>query len=154
MTVILENYFITEAGQIEIRRPVNLTISAREAQRRVNCWLCLDVTMMFTAGEPTLIVGETTRWQVPVIYTAPHVGHVGVVGSVEVDAQSGSIDKDPTNIETMFCKAKKLSKTLPPFKIKELPPEYLATHVQPTHQPGRPTGDPRDLIQPTTKQTS
>lgn len=154
MTIILENYHIAETGLVEIHRPVNLTISAREAQRCVNSWLCLDVTMMFTAGEPTLIVGEATRWQVPVIYTAPHVGHVGVVGSVAVDAQSGLIDKDPANIEMMFCKAKKLSKTLPPFKIKELPAEYLATHVQLTHQPGRPAGDPRDLIQPTTQQTS
>lgn len=154
MTIILENYHIAETGLVEIHRPVNLTISAREAQRCVNSWLCLDVTMMFTAGEPTLIVGETTRWQVPVIYTAPHVGHVGVVGSVEVDAKSGLIDKDPVNIDAMFCQAKKLSKTLPPFKIKELSPEYLATHVQPTHQPGRPSGDPRNLIQPTTKQSS
>jgi hypothetical protein len=134
MTVILENYTISSLGPFEIRRPVNLTLSAREAQRRVNSWLCLDVSMMLTGGEPTLIVVEVTRWQVPVIYTAPHVGHVGVVGRVEVDAQTGTIDKDPANLEAIFCAAKKLSKTLPPFTPKELPPEYLAKfgHLLPT----------------------
>lgn len=137
MTVILENYRIAETGLVEIRRPVNLTISAREAQQRVNSWLCLDISMMLTGGEPTLVVGEATRWQVPVIFTAIHVGHVGVVGSVDVDAQSGLIDKDPANVEAMLCAAKKLSKTLPPFKPKELPPEYLAKygHLLPNPAP-------------------
>ena len=153
MTVILEDYIIADTGHIEIRRPVNLTISTREAQRLVNCWLCLDVSMMLTSGEPTLIVGEVTRWQVPVIFTAPHVGHVGVVGSVEVDAQTGLIDKEPTNVTAMLRAAKKMGKTLPPFKLLELPPGYLATQVQPTHQPGRPTGDPHDLIHSTTNQS-
>ncbi|MFN8493365.1 MAG: hypothetical protein U0350_37550 [Caldilineaceae bacterium] len=152
MTVILENYVIADVGSFEIRRPVNLAISAKEAQRRVRSWLCLDVAMMLTGGEPILIVGEATRWQVPVIFTAPHVGHVGIVGNVEVDAQTGLINKDPENVEIMLRAAEKLSKTLPPFKPLELPPEYWAKHVQPTHQPGRPTGDPRDLIHPITNQ--
>jgi hypothetical protein len=37
----------------------------------------------------------------------------------------------------MLCAAKKWSKTLPPFKPKELPPEYLAKfgHLLPTPAP-------------------
>lgn len=125
MTVILEDYIIADTGLIEIRRPVNLTISTREAQRLVNGWLCLDVSMMLTSGEPTLVVGKVIRWQVPVFFTAPHVGRVGEVGNVTVNAQTGLIDKDPTNVKAMLCAAKKLSKTLPPFKPLELPPAYL-----------------------------
>lgn len=155
MTVILENYHIAETGLVEIRRPVNLTISAREAQRRVNSWLCLDVSMMLTGGEPTLIVGATTRWQVPVIYTAPHVGHVGVVGSVEVDAQTGVIDQDPANIDAMFCAAKKLHKTLPPFKLKELPLEYLANygHLLPAPAPQLKIQADGEVVSETTQNT-
>lgn len=126
MTVILENYIISNTGSFEIRRPVNLAISAKEAQRRVRSWLCLDVNMLLTGGEPILIVGEATRWRVPVIFTAPHVGHVGVVGNVEVDAQTGLINKDQTNVETLLHATEKLSKTLPPFKLREFPAEYLA----------------------------
>ncbi|MEZ4709704.1 MAG: hypothetical protein R3A44_21020 [Caldilineaceae bacterium] len=132
MAVILEKYTVTGTGEIEIRQPVELGISAREAQRRVNSWLCHNVTMMLNGGEPVLIVGETTRWQVPVIFTAPHVGSVGEAGRVTVDAQSGVIDKDPQNVESILREAQKLSKTVPPFKVREAPPEYLATNLQPT----------------------
>jgi hypothetical protein len=143
MTVILEEYTIAETGLVEIPQPVNLTISAREAQRRVNSWLCLDITMMLTNGEPTLLVGKGVRWQVPVFFTAPHVGRVGEVGCVTVDAGSGVIDKNPQTVGKMLRATKKLSKTLPPFQPRAVPPEYLATNVQPTILPA-----PRLKLQP------
>lgn len=146
MTVILEDYTIVGTGDIEIRRPVHLVVSAREAQRRVNSWFCLDVGNLLIGGEPTLVVGEVIRWQVPVLLSAPHTGPVGVVGTVEVDATSGAINKDPANLERIHCAARRLRETLPSFQVKEVPPQYLAPHRQPTHAPGRPSGNPADLI--------
>lgn len=58
MTVILEDYIISDAGVFEIRQPVNLAISAAAALRSVTHWLVFDVTMMLTGEEPTLV---TTR---------------------------------------------------------------------------------------------
>ena len=85
--------------------------------------------MLLSGEEPTLVVGERTRWQVPVIFSAPPTGRIGVVGAVEVDAQSGAIDKNPENMETILCATSKLSKLLPPFQVQEVPPQYLATHL-------------------------
>jgi len=131
MTVILENYTISDVGVFEIRQPVNLTISAAAARRSVTHWLVFDVTMMLAGEEPPLVIGTRTRWQVPVVFSAPGPGRVGTVGMVEVDAASGEIDKDPANLEAILCATHKLAKKLPPFKAKEVSPEYLATHIPP-----------------------
>lgn len=131
MTVILEDYRIAGAGTFEIRQPVHLTISAEAARRAVTHWLVFEITMMLAGEEPALVIGERTRWQVPVIFSAPGPGRVGIVGTVEVDAVSGEIDKNPANLEAILCAARKLAKQLPPFQVKEVPPEYLAKNIQP-----------------------
>ena len=131
MTIILEDYCIAGAGTFEIRQPVHLTISAETARRAVTHWLVFEITMMLSGEEPTLVIGERTRWQVPVIFSASGPGRVGIVGTVEVDAASGEIDKDPANLEAMLCAARKLGEKLPPFQVKEVPPQYLAKHLPP-----------------------
>jgi len=61
MTVILENYTISDVGVFEIRQPVNLTISAAAARRSVTHWLVFDVTMMLAGEEPPLVIGTRGR---------------------------------------------------------------------------------------------
>jgi hypothetical protein len=146
MTIILEHYPIPDSGSFEIRKTVQITISATQARRKVDEWLLLEVSMMMGADPPTLVVGERIVWRVPARFTAPHVGRLGTVGEVDVDAQTGDLHDLAAAKEASLSCAKKLAKTLPPFRVKETPPEYLATHLPPTHQPGRPPGNPFDVL--------
>jgi len=132
MTVILEHYSVNGIGAIEIRQPIRLAISAREAQRRVNSWLSQEISIALTGGEPVLVVGKETRWQIPIIFTAAHIGYVDEVGSVELNAESGKIEKDPALIDSWLNAAATLQQELPAFQAHELPNQYFTNHTKST----------------------
>ncbi len=146
MTIILDQYAIPEQGSFEIRQTVDITFTAKQAQRKVDTWLLNEVSTMMGAEAPTLVIGAHTVWRVPCRFTAPHVGRVGKVGEVDVDTRTGEMYDTLAKKESIIDCAKKLAKKLPPFRVRELPDEYLAKNLQPTHPPGRPTGNPIDLI--------
>jgi hypothetical protein len=146
MTIILDQYIVPEQGTFEIRQTVIITITAEQARRQVGRWLLNEVSMMMGAEAPTLVVGERTVWRVPVRFTAPHVGRVGTVGALDVDTQTGELyDTTAVKQSILHC-AKLLAEKLPPFLVREISSEYLAKDLQPTHIPGRPAGNPRDLL--------
>jgi hypothetical protein len=146
MTIILDQYTIPEQGSFEIRQTVDIAFTAKQAQRKVDTWLLNEVSMMMGAEAPTLVVGARTVWRVPCRFTAPHVGRVGTVGEVDVDAKTGEMYDSFAKKELIIDCAKKLAKKLPPFQVREVRDEYLAKNLQPTHSPGRPDGNPIDLI--------
>jgi hypothetical protein len=146
MTIILDQYTIPEQGSFEIRQTVDIAFTAKQAQRKVDTWLLNEVSMMMGAEAPTLVVGARTVWRVPCRFTAPHVGRVGTVGEVDVDAKTGEMYDSFAKKELIIDCAKKLAKKLPPFQVREVPDEYLGKNLQPTHSPGRPDGNPIDLI--------
>ena len=146
MTIILDRYPLPDKGTLTIRETVTIHVSAEEARRAVDRWLLDQVSYMLGAEEPVFIIGAQTGWQVPVIYSAPHVGRAGIAGYVKVDAQSGEI-LDPDETKTRLEQgAKKLARRLPPFRVRETPVEYLADDVQPTRGPGGAVDTPADLI--------
>jgi hypothetical protein len=68
-----------------------IAVSPVVARRRANGFLAGYVTMMVTAGQPMLILGENPAWHVPAVLCLPGVGEVGTVGHLDIDAQSGEI---------------------------------------------------------------
>jgi len=80
MTIILEQSTIPEIGTFEIHKTVNIQVSAKQAQRKVDTWLLNEVSYMMGAEEPTLVIGERTVWRVPAYFSAPGAGRVGTVG--------------------------------------------------------------------------
>ena len=68
-----------------------IAVSPILARRRANGFLAGYVTMMVTAGQPVLILGERPAWRVPATLRLPGLGEVGTLGHVDVDAQSGEI---------------------------------------------------------------
>jgi hypothetical protein len=101
---------------------------------------------MLGAEEPVFVIGTQTGWQVPVVYSAPHIGRAGIAGYVKVDAQSGEIlDPDETKI-LLEEKAKALANQLPPFQVRETPVEYWAGDMQPTRGPGCAVDTPGDWL--------
>jgi len=129
MTIILDQYTIPEQGSFEIRQTVDITFTAKQAQRKVDTWLLNEVSMMMGAEAPTLVVGARTVWRVPCRFSAPHVGRVGTVGEVDVDTKTGEMYNVSEAKTAIIGRAQALAEKLPPFKVREVPPQYLATDV-------------------------
>lgn len=146
MQIILEPYAIPERGTFQIHETVTIQVSADEARRQVDQWLLHEVNSQMGADQPALVVGETSVWRVSVYWGAPHVGRVGMVGVVEVDVLSGAMDVSEQRKAELIQRAQGLAAELPQFQPREAPAAYLAQHALATHQPGRPSGNPRDLL--------
>jgi hypothetical protein len=146
MQIILEPYPIPERGTFQIQETVTIQVSADEARRQVDRWLLHEVNSQMGAEQPVLVVGARSVWRVPVYWSTPHAGRVGAVGSVEVDVLSGEMDRSAPRKAELIQRAGDLASALPPYQPRETPPAYVARPVVPTHRPGRPSGDPRDLL--------
>lgn len=129
MTIILEQSTIPETGTFEIHKTVNIPIFAKQAQRKVDTWLLNEVSYMMGAEEPTLVIGERTVWRVLAYFSAPGAGHVGVVGTVDVDVQTGELYSTDKAKTCIWQRAKILAEKLPLFTPKTLAPEYAAKNV-------------------------
>lgn len=96
---------------------------------------------------------RTGVWRVPAILTAAHVGYVGVVGTVEVDAQSGEMANTPAQKDAILQEAGVLADRLPPYQPRTtVPPQYFAKDIEPTIV--RPEGNPRGIIAATRSRTA
>ena len=97
MEILLDHYPLPEQGQVEInlRRTFEIKMTAETARRQVNRWLFTEVSCMMGAESPTLLLGERVVWRVPAVLSAAHIGRVGVVGTVDVDVQTGTMDTAP-----------------------------------------------------------
>jgi len=112
-------------------RSFEIEVTAEQARRQVNRWLLNEVSYLIGAESPTLVVGEqAVVWRVPAAISFPHTGRVGVVGLVDVDVTTGSMNN------TSHCKveierqARELAVHQPPYHSKgQVPEPYLAKDV-------------------------
>ena len=127
MTIIVEQVASPKVGKFHIRidRNIDVRISAEVAKRKASSWAIKFVSHMMASGKPSFVLAEKCYWRVPIIYTTPHVGHVGKVGSVEVDVTSGEVSACCETPNEMIRAAQKLAKNLPKFQIKSHIPEEL-----------------------------
>ena len=155
MTIILDKHQVPEKGTFEIRQSITILVSVEEARRKVNSWVLQEVSYMMGAEEPTLVVGEKAVWRVPVILTAPHVGHVGMAGTVDVDVQTGDMDDLPARKEQLLQSARELAAKMPAYVPRsklDVPTEYIARNIQPVHI--EPQKSPREIINDTRQRQS
>jgi hypothetical protein len=71
-----------------------IEVNAETAQRKVTGWLVSEVGNLLVGDAPKLVITDRAVWRVPVLLTSPSRGVVGIVGSVDVDAQSGEVLAD------------------------------------------------------------
>ena len=131
MTLILDNITLPERGRVEINLSFEIKVTAEEAQRKVTRWLRDEVSMLIYGERPTLAMGSRPVWRVPVVIAFPSTGPAGNVGEIEVDAETGEMNNSlerKTKIET---RADEIAKTLPPFKLNELPEKYVENLTHP-----------------------
>jgi predicted DNA-binding antitoxin AbrB/MazE fold protein len=71
--------------------PASVQITAAVARHKVNRFILDNVSYLMGAGQPALVEGERLVWHVPVMLTYPDRGVVGLVGFLDVDAESGDL---------------------------------------------------------------
>ena len=90
----------------------------------------MEVSCQMGVEEPTLIVNVETVWCVPVRFTAPHVGKVGIAGSVNVDVLTGELLALDSCKQAIEQKAGELASTLPLFKPHtHVPEQYIPNEL-------------------------
>jgi len=94
--------------------PPRVRIPAVVARRKVNVFVCSDISCLMGGGTPELIGDEQTVWRVPVLLTFPGYGTVGAVGAIDVDAGTGELLTTPSLIEEITRNAETLAARLPP----------------------------------------
>ena len=88
-----------------------LNITPFVARQNANSYLIMRVGNLIMAAEPDLELREDgPYWSVPVVLTSPGVGHVGQVGQILLDAQTGNIiESESTSCAEIESNAERLA---------------------------------------------
>ncbi|MCP4424391.1 MAG: hypothetical protein GY803_07870 [Chloroflexi bacterium] len=88
---------------------VTLHISADDARRLVNRDIVTELGTGLGAQNPELAIrGQQIIWVVPIVLSLPHLGELGQVGTIEVDAQTGDILNGETEPKRILQHAQRL----------------------------------------------
>ena len=149
LTLLLDEYTLPTSGVVDLQlsRSFEINVTAEQARRQVKGWLLDQVSYMMTAKLPTLVIGTRVVWRVPVMLTATHVGHVGVVGEVDVDVETGALHDLSARKEAILAQASQLATKIPPYQPPTTTAQaWLAKGPKPTRPAGQPIGNPLDLL--------
>jgi hypothetical protein len=147
-TILLDHYQLPQQGfvRLQLDCSFDIQVTAQQARRAVDQWLLDEVSTTIGAGEPILAVdGQSAVWRVPAIFTATHVGEIGVVGTVDVDVQSGAMTNTASCKATILQRAQRLAAKMPRYTPRSTSAEtYVAYDQQPTVT--APQGDPFAIL--------
>ena len=91
-----------------------VNIDAALARRKVNGYIGHEISTMMGGIEPALVFIEGRLvWRVPIIFTTPFQGQLGVVGAVDVDAKTSELLIPPHLEEMLMANADALLKNSP-----------------------------------------
>ena len=80
-----------QQGIVQIQPPataMQIAVSPDSARRKVNGYLTMHVSMSLLAGKPILMMNQQPIWRVPLELRLQDLGHVAMLGTIEVDAQT------------------------------------------------------------------
>jgi hypothetical protein len=132
MTILLDPYTIPEKGEVELKidRSFEIKVTAEEARHKVRWWLRDEVSMLIDADPPTLVIGEQVAWRVPAWIGFPHTGRAGVVGTVDVDVNTGAMNNTPECKAEIERQAEEVAARQPPYQPKgPVPEKYRPKHI-------------------------
>lgn len=119
--ILLDHFTLPKLGPVhlQINWSFDIKITAEAARRKVDDWLLDQVSTTIGAGEPLLVVDrDVVVWRVPAIFTATHIGEVGVAGTVDVDVQTGLIKDREACQGTILQNAQILAKKMPAYVLR------------------------------------
>ena len=135
MAIILNDYAIPEKGQVNIEFKLSFEIkhTAVQAQRTVNSWLLNEISYLIGADMPTLILHQRPAWRVPAWLTLPGTKHKEIIGTIDVDVETGQIigpASSKAQLERYLHQNDAPAVAGQAF-IRELPPDYIANLTPP-----------------------
>ena len=81
-------------GLLHVKVPevsVEIPVSPDAARRKANSYLGAYVSMALNACDPKLVIGEQSVWRLTIELHLRGLGHVAPMGTIDVDAQNGTI---------------------------------------------------------------
>lgn len=134
MTILLDSYPVPAKGNVELNVQLSFDIrtTAEEAQKLVQRWLLNEVSYLLRSLLPSLAIGERVVWRVPISIGYPDLGHIGVIGMIDVDVQTGELfDQDQVQ-KRVEVAAEVLAKRLPPKTDRSnMPASYVPATISP-----------------------
>lgn len=81
-----DDFLIAQPGE-----PI-VNITPFTARQKVSGYVGYHISHMMGGDEPSLVFSKGRLvWRVPIIFTRPHEGVLGVVGQVDVDTRTGRL---------------------------------------------------------------
>jgi predicted DNA-binding antitoxin AbrB/MazE fold protein len=111
----VERLELAEDQQVSLHiLPPRVRVPAVVARRKVNVFVCDNISCSMGGGTPELVSGKRIVWRVPVLLTFPGHGTVGTAGTIDVDAETGDLLITPSLIEEISHNAETLAARLAP----------------------------------------
>lgn len=106
-TILLETETISPNMTLNLHVQTVLTVTAKEAQRLVNCQVVPQLGTGLVAIKPELMVANNKIfWRVPIKLSLPNWGDLGEVGTIMVNARSGKLLFSPKKQERIINHAR------------------------------------------------
>ena len=102
---------IPQTGDIRLTIEVSArqNFSDKSAQKIVRRFVADEISYLLRTGEPDLVMGKRLYWRVPIQLALPDQGTIGVVGTLDVDVETGQILATPNDIAEITRHAERLA---------------------------------------------
>ncbi len=117
----MDNQMVTanrkRSGEHVIARPGEpiVNITGFTARQKASGYVGDRISHLMGGDEPTLMLArERLVWRVPIVLTSPSKGRLGFVGSIDVDARTGSLLIPPGFEEQVQVRAQTLAQPTEP----------------------------------------
>ncbi len=107
----LERLNLTEHQLVKVQiLPPKVQITGQTAQRKVSRFILDELSYLMGGEQPSLIQVEAQLyWRVPVVITYPTHGKLGIVGYIDVDAETGELLPPPGGLDELKRSAQTLA---------------------------------------------
>jgi hypothetical protein len=91
-----------------------VNITAFTARQQVSGYVGSYISHLMGGAEPSLILSQNRlRWRVPILFTSPDRGPIGIVGNLDVDARTGQLLVPDNFVEKLEANAQALVESSP-----------------------------------------
>lgn len=112
MLITLEPVTIPESGpfNLELKLATNIQITAERARRKVGVYVGDYIADLLSGESPTLVWKRNKAyWRVPIVLTGGRKGRIGIVGTIDVDVETGELQVNDKIIEEIGTNADRLA---------------------------------------------
>jgi hypothetical protein len=101
--------------KVDTRLPGEITIPPDKARRQANGYFAQEIALFIIAGEPVLVLADTSVWRIPAVLRLRGFGEVATIGSIDINAHNGElIPLSKEQIQQIRRRANELATRLAP----------------------------------------